>query len=527
MRFFNTAGPVKAEIHYCVPPLERFDLDDVLMLIRQQKYFVLHAPRQTGKTSALLALMDYLNSQGQYRCVYVNVEVGQSAREDVGAAMQAIVGALASSARRTLNDTFVEDIRSEVLTKYGSHGVFGEILSRWAANDAKPLIVFIDEIDALVGDTLVTMLRQLRAGYSHRPKHFPQSIVLCGVRDVRDYRLHLSNEKAPVAGGSAFNIRAESLRISDFSQADIETLYQQHTDATGQPFAPGVIEQVWALTEGQPWLVNALAYDTCFRNKAGRDRGLVITPEAIEEAKEALILRRETHLDQLVHKLQETRVQRVIEPVLAGEHLAGQLHPDDVAYAVDLGLVKQEINGALRLANAIYQEVIPRELAWDIQSGMSEEPQWYVQPDGRLDLNRLLSAFQTFFREHAEHWIERFQYKEAGPQLLMQAFLQRIVNGGGRIEREYGLGRMRTDLLVIWPYPGGVQKAVIELKILYKNLEQTIEAGLEQTWAYMDRCATADGHLVIFDRTPGKPWEDKIFQRQGTFRGHVIEIWGM
>ncbi len=527
MRFFNTAGPVNAEHHYCLPPLERLDLDDVLMLIQQRKYFVLHAPRQTGKTSALLALMDYLNDQGQYRCVYVNVEVGQSAREDVGAAMQAIVGGLASAARRTLNDTFVADIRDEVLFEYGPHGVFGGVLSRWAANDTKPLIVFIDEIDALVGDTLVTMLRQLRAGYPERPKHFPQSMVLCGVRDVRDYRIHVAHDKAPILGGSAFNIRAESLRIGDFSQADLAALYQQHTDATGQSFAPGVIEQVWTLTEGQPWLVNALAYETCFRNKAGRDRSLVITPKAIEEAKEALILRRETHLDQLVHKLQEARVQRVIEPVLAGDTLAGQLHPDDVAYAVDLGLVKQEINGALRLANAIYQDVIPRELAWDIQSGMTEETQWYVQPDGRLDLGRLLSAFQTFFQEHAEHWIERFQYKEAGPQLLMQAFLQRIVNGGGRIEREYGLGRMRTDLLVIWPYPGGVQKAVIELKILYKDLEQTIEAGLEQTWAYMDRCGTADGHLVIFDRTPDKSWEDKIFWRQGAFRGQAIEIWGM
>ncbi len=527
MRFFNTAGPVNAEHHYCLPPLERFDLDDVLMLIQQQKYFVLHAPRQTGKTSALLALMDYLNDQGHYRCVYVNVEVGQSAREDVGAAMQAIIGGLSSSAKRTLNDTFIEDNWSEILTKYGPHGVFGEILGRWAANDTKPLIVFIDEIDALVGDTLVTVLRQLRAGYTHRPKHFPQSIVLCGVRDVRDYRIHVSSDKAPVIGGSAFNVRAESLRIGDFSKADIATLYQQHTDATGQAFAPEVIEQVWTLTGGQPWLVNALAYDVCFRNKAGRDSDLVITPEMIGEAKEALILRRETHLDQLVHKLEEPRVQRVIEPVLAGESLAGQLHPDDVAYTVDLGLIKQEINGAMRLANAIYQEVIPRELAWDVQSGMIEETQWYVQPDGRLDLGRLLAAFQTFFREHAEHWIERFQYKEAGPQLLIQAFLQRIVNGGGRIERAYGLGRMRTDLLVIWPRPGGVQKAVIELKILYKSLEQTIETGLEQTWGYMDRCATADGHLVIFDRTPDKPWENKIFQRQEMFRRHAIEIWGM
>ena len=83
MRFFNTAGPVDCQRHYCLPPLERLNLNQVLLLIEQQKYFVLYAPRGTGKTSSLLALMDYLNTQGRYRCVYVNVEIAQAARENV------------------------------------------------------------------------------------------------------------------------------------------------------------------------------------------------------------------------------------------------------------------------------------------------------------------------------------------------------------------------------------------------------------------------------------------------------------
>jgi hypothetical protein len=123
--------------------------------------------------------------------------------------------------------------------------------------------------------------------------------------------------------------------------------------------------------------------------------------------------------------------------------------------------------------------------------------------------------------------VERFQYKEAGPQLLIQAFLQRIVNGGGRIEREYGLGHLRTDLLVIWNTPVGVQKAVIKLKLLHKSLAQTLADGLQQTLAYLDRCGAEEGHLLIFDRTPGKPWEDKLFHRQETAQGKVIQVWGM
>ena len=485
MRFFNTTGPVNPSDHYCLPPLERFSLEDVLILLQQKKYFILHAPRQTGKTSALLALMTYLNDQGHYRCVYMNVEVGQSARENVEAAMTAILSELALRADIVLQDDFVTEHWSPILGKSGPHAALGEVLTRWSAHDTRPLILLIDEIDALIGDTLIAVLRQLRAGYTWRPERFPQSVVLCGVRDIRDYRIHSSSEKTVITGGSAFNIKAKSLRLGDFSQAEMDALYLQHTQQTDQPFTPEALQQLWHLSQGQPWLVNALAYETCFEIKAGRDRRQAITLEQVEQAKENLILRRETHLDQLADKLQEERVQRVIEPLLAGHDLAEGFKKDDVDYVYDLGLIKQELGNPIRLANPIYQEVIPRELGWDIQSGMSEQQAWYIEPDGRLNMDKLLAAFQTFFREHSEHWVERFQYREAGPQLLMQAFLQRIVNGGGRIEREYGLGRMRTDLLVIWFWPGGVQKVVIELKLLHKSLERTLAEGLEQTWNYI------------------------------------------
>ena len=106
MRFFNTTGPVVAADHYCIPPLSRLDLDELLRLVRDKRYFVLHAPRQTGKTSALLALRDRLNADG-YRCVYINVEVAQTARENVEQAVRAVLGRLASGARMTLGEEFL------------------------------------------------------------------------------------------------------------------------------------------------------------------------------------------------------------------------------------------------------------------------------------------------------------------------------------------------------------------------------------------------------------------------------------
>jgi len=210
---------------------------------------------------------------------------------------------------------------------------------------------------------------------------------------------------------------------------------------------------------------------------------------------------------------------------LAGEETPDNIPVDDLEYLRDLGLVG--LSAPLAIANPIYREVIPRQLIYTTEQMTAHETAWYVRADGTLDVNKLLHAFQEFFREHAEHWVERFQYKEAGPQLLLQAFLQRVVNGGGRIEREYGLGRRRTDLLILWPHSGGVQKVVLELKVLYKTLATTVATGLEQTWEYLDRCGAEEGHLIIFDRTAGRAWEEKLFTRIETVRGKMITVWGM
>ena len=524
MRFFNTSGPVVAADHYCIPPLERLNLTEVRRLIRDKRYFVLHAPRQTGKTSALLALRDLLNAEGNYSCVYVNIEGGQAGHEDMEQVMRTILGELASWACSTLGDEFLDAIWLDILTKYGPRSALREALTRWSAAATKPLVLLIDEIDALIGDSLLSVLRQLRAGYVRRPGEFPQSVVLCGVRDVRDYRIQSTAENAIITGGSAFNIKARSLRLGDFSREEVFALLGQHTAETGQEFAAEALDAVWTQTQGQPWLVNALADEACFYGVA-QDRRHPVTADAIHTAQEQLIQRRETHLDQLADKLKEERVRRVVEPLLSGGEQR-RFVDRDLEYVRDLGLVAQD--RPLRIANPIYAEVVPRELTWVVQEEFDQETAWYVDSEGRLDVGKLLSAFQTFFREHSEHWVERFEYKEAGPQLLLQAFLQRVVNSGGRIEREYGLGRGRTDLLIVWPQGEQTRRFVVECKVLHKSLAQTVAEGIEQTAGYVDRCGAEAGHLVIFDRRADRRWADKVFHdRRTADRGVPIDLWGM
>ena len=149
---------------------------------------------------------------------------------------------------------------------------------------------------------------------------------------------------------------------------------------------------------------------------------------------------------------------------------------------------------------------------------------------GGLDVGRLLASFQDFFRRHSEHWRHRFDYEEPWPQILLQAYLHRVVNGGGRIEREYGLGRGRVDLLLVWPQGERVREFVVECKVVRDKdgLESTVAEGVEQTAGYMDRCAAEAGHLVVIDQREGRSWEEKVFHHQRRSKdGAPVEVWGI
>ncbi len=500
MRFFTTEGPVRAEDNYCLPPLQRWDLAEVLGLIEQKKYFLLHAPRQTGKTTCLLALMEYLNREGRYRALYVNIEAAQSAREQVEQGMAIICSALGRAAELYLSDARPGDWCRIHGSEIAAGDRLGALLEFWAGADPQPLVLLLDEVDALVGDTLISLLRQLRAGYTQRPRHFPQTVILCGVRDLRDYRIHSSTEHAVITGGSAFNIKAESLRLGDFNQAEVVTLLGEHTAETGQAFTSEALERVWELTRGQPWLVNALAYESCFRMPAGRDRTQPVGVELIDQAKENLILRRVTHLDQLADKLREERVRRVIEPMLAGTAL-GDVPEDDRQYLVDLGLLRRADGGGLVVANPIYREVLPRALAGGPQDSLPQISPTWLNADGSLNPDRLLGAFLDFWRRHGEPLLGSAPYHEIAPHLVLMAFLQRVVNGEGTLEREYAIQRGRMDLCLRYRD----LTMGIELKVWRDGAPDPLGEGLVQLDGYLAGLGLNTGWLVIFDRRAGQP----------------------
>ena len=530
-KFFTTAGPIIPADHYHIDLLHRLDWEEIQHMIASKQYFVLHAPRQTGKTSTLLAMMEAINTAGDYQALYVNIEAAQALRHDVGEAVRLICEALAASAKVYGVPTDLQAINRDLFRDQSPTGALTQLLTQWAQLSDKPVVLMIDEVDALVGDTLISLLRQIRAGYAQRPLAFPQSIILCGIRDVRDYRIHTS-DKEIITGGSAFNIKAKSLVMGGFSADEIRSLYQQHTDATGQIFADSIFPKLWDDTRGQPWLVNALGYEMTWEDREARDRNIPITQERYEAARERLIRSRQTHLDQLSDKLREPRVSQVVAAILAGEDQIDNIRDDDLQYVEDLGLIITR--PSIVISNRIYQEIIPRELTWAWQSGIpNQETAWYVLPNGRLDTPKLLRAFQQFFRENSDIWLQGLPFKEAGPQLILQAFLQRIVNGGGRINREYALGRKYTDLFLEWPldkeqgFYGEVQRVVLELKIQRGSLDKVIANGAQQVADYAQRCGSDEAHLIIFNRDSEVSWEDKIWQKDDIKVAELaVSVWG-
>jgi hypothetical protein len=487
-RHFNTTGPCKPDIHYMLSPLTR--LPNLTQLIEQQNYFVIHAPRQTGKTTAMLALAKQLTATGKYAAVTVSAEVGAPFIHDVGQAELAILSAWRLATRVRLPIALQPPEWS--ITEAGSR--IQTALQDWTIASPRPLVILIDEIDALRDEALLSVLRQLRDGFPDRPESFPQSIGLIGLRDVRDYKIAAGGSEN-LNTASPFNIKVQSLTMRDFNADEVAELYGQHTQETAQEFTAAAIDFAFGLTYGQPWLVNALAKEVV--EVVLPDPAQKITIDHLQIAKENLIRRRDTHLDSLAERLRESRVRAILEPMMAGQDLAETSH-DDREFLVDLGLLRREQGSGLVIANPIYREILPRMLAQGPQDSLPKITPTWLTATGELDVTALRDAFMAFWLQHGEPLLNSALYHEIAPHLVLMAFLHRVVNGGGTLEREYAIGQDRMDLCLRY----GPVTLGIELKVQRDDGRNQLTRGLMQIDSYLARLELASGWLVIFDRRP-------------------------
>ncbi len=488
-KWFNTAGPCKPDIHYMLSATER--LPEIKQLIAQENYFVIHAPRQVGKTTAMLALAQELTASGAYTSVMVSAEVGATFPDEPEKAEEIILAAWRDAADFWLPD----ELHPPIYDRHQPPQRIGNFLKVWSEASPRPLVIFIDEIDSLQNQTLMTVLRQLRDGFPRRPQGFPQSVALVGMRDVRDYK-YASGGSDRLNTSSPFNIKVRSFTLSNFTLEDVRNLYQQHTDATGQIFTPEAVDLAFHLTQGQPWLVNAIAKEIV--EYIATDPATSVTVDLVNQAKEILIRRQDTHLDSLAERLREDRVRAVIQPILAGQELP-DVPQDDIRYVLDLGLCTNQ--DGLTIANPIYQEVIPRVLAYVTTASIGYVQPIWLSEQGEFLPNRLLEAFLLFWRQHGEPLFGSTPYPEIAPHLVLMAFLHRVVNGGGTLEREYAIGSGRMDICLRY----GKLTLAMELKVWRDGRSDPLKEGLPQLDKYLSGLSLNTGWLVIFDRRSGLP----------------------
>jgi type II secretory pathway predicted ATPase ExeA len=491
MKYFNTTGPCRSEIHYMLPAVPR--LPEMRGLIESQSYFVLHAARQSGKTTSMIALARELTAEGRYAAIVLSVQPAATFSHDVNQAEKLLLDAW----RDTAEDELPTELRPPKWRKTEAGQRIRAALRAWARAIPRPLVVFLDEIDSLKDDLLLSLLHQLRDGFTYRPKNFPWSLALVGMRDIQDYKIR-SGGSERLNTASPFNILTRSLTIGNFTAEEVAALYRQHTSETGQVFTADAAQLAFDLTQGQPYLVNALAKVAV--EELQPDAARAITAAEIRKSKDVLIERRSTHLRSLVERLREPRVRSVIEPILAGNTL-GDLPTDDLQFVLDLGLIRRSNGNGVFIANPIYHEIIPTALSDITRASLPQLAPVWLNADGTLDPNKLLESFLAFWRQHGQPLLGSVHYHEIAPHIVLLAFLHRVANSGGTIEREYAIGTRRMDVCLRY---GNVTLG-LELKVWRDGRPDPLKEGLTQLDDYLNGLGLDTGWLVIFDQRSGLP----------------------
>jgi len=539
-KFFNIAGPCIPGEHYLIDPMRGIG-NELMNLIEGKQYFLIHAARQSGKTTLLQELTRQLNAGGKHYALYCSLETIEEFKDP-----EKGIPAIVKKIRSIISDFGMPNGFAENADYNDITDVLRSSFVAYCRKLDKPLIVFFDEADCLSNGTLVTFLRQLREGYVNKANiPFVHSIALVGMRNCvpvvrRDYKAQVRPDSQTLGTASPFNIVTEYINLRNFNKDEVAELYTQHTTETGQIFEPEAIDFAFEQTQGQPWLVNAIAREAV-EKITKKDYSASITQNLVEQAIQNIILTRGTHFDSLIRKLREPRIRNVIMPLILGEEIADRT-TDDYLYTRDLGLIREVVGknngtsavgtstiGKTEAANPIYAEMIVRSLNQGVQDSIENTYREYAPPryikDGKMDMDFLIKDFQVYWRENSEIWKNRYetelyQYDEAATHLVLQAFLQRVINGGGKINREMALGTKRADLCVLY----GEHKYPIELKLLHNM--RSYEDSLNQIAEYMDKCGSDSGWLVIFDRDTKKTWDDKIYVKEENLNGKRIFIAG-
>jgi hypothetical protein len=384
-------------------------------------------------------------------------------------------------------------------------GRIGRALAAWTIESDKPLVVVLDEVDTLARAPFVSLLAQIRSVFERRGRTFPSSIVLAGMRSLRDHDVALGGD----GSGSPFNI-VRDIVVKNFTRDEVVRLYAQHTAETGQRFTDEALETVWEQTRGQPLLVNALTELAV--TQLVPDPAKAVEASHIDEAVCLFEASNPIHLTSLAKRLSEERVMNVVAPVVVGD--APNVDSDDLRYATKLGLLTRCAGDRLEPANPIYARALLKLVtSREREALVGWSPSW-LDETGRIDVVRLRENFLAFWELHRDMMKNRIRYEEAVAHFGLMTYLDRLANGGGYVAREFAVGRGRLDLLLVHRD----LRLPIEVKVHRDRDGDPEKSGLEQLERYCRGLGVEHGWLVLFDQrstATGKRLEHEVVTADG------------
>ncbi|MDR1856888.1 MAG: AAA-like domain-containing protein [Desulfovibrio sp.] len=497
---FNIEGPCDPERHYMVPALERLRIARDIAI--RGDYFLIHAPSQSGKSTFSEQIVNEINKTNDFHAIYCSLEP-LNEFSDVNDGLSIIIDIINNEIECShyLSSFGIERQKSGSLIS----GIRLALHNIAKAIDRK-LIVFFDDVDCIHDEILITFLSQIRVGFNYRRKlMFPWSIAYIGLSSLHSYKVRLNAKCEDPETASPFNIIAESFRLESFDERQVELLYKQHTDATGQKFTPDAMKCAFYWSNGQPWLVNALAHQVV-ENDLRLDYSKVITAEHFNEAVHAILGRNDPHIGYLFEVLEDPRVERVVDPMLCGENYVSDSFFDDLTYCLDIGLLSKNASGDICPSNPIYCEAIVWTLSFDIQADLPETIVYKWMDEENFDISSLLKEFQKFWYVHIKTCKKHYSYKQSVQQLSLLGFIQGVIIDAAELKYELALGSFRVGVCVIY------EGTAYPIEIRQANTTSMPDA-LEQLSRYIDRCGAYEGWLVVFDRSKSRSRDEKITWR--------------
>ncbi|MDE0401534.1 MAG: AAA-like domain-containing protein [Candidatus Poribacteria bacterium] len=531
MRSFGTTGRVRPEQHYIVPRTE--EIADFIHRVKNGKYIVLFAPRQTGKTTFFrLALEALVTEDPTYFPIQLDFQTMRNAApttfyEQLYYQINRQIESVFQKRGEVLSERLTQFLQNTTLTDHFSMEAFFENLKSFLDNDFRnqrpastKVILLIDEFDGIPQAVVSNFLYSLRQIYLSDEMHCPHSVGIVGVKSIA--QLDYDRSVSP------FNIQDE-FRLPNFTLEQVQELLSQYTDEVGQTFEPEVIESIHKETAGQPVLVNRLAQILTTELEIPKTEPITITH--FLKAHIQLVRGRNVNIQHLTTNIRrDRRFERILMNIMAYEEgIDFNLRDEHIDELATYGVIVEDADGMCQIANPIYLYCIMQAFK-PTMNGLEQEYhhednidgfQAYLTATGQIDMERLLDNFRDFITRAGFKILQVPDTpRESVGRHLLLTYLDLFARSvGGTLSFETETGRGRMDLLITHER----EKYIVETKIWRGDIRY--QAGKKQLAAYLKLEGAGQGYYVVFDHRRNPEPRVETEKLDGvTLRSYVIPV---